>query len=239
VTAEAPILLANIPLSVDPDEVWAFHRHAGQPAAADAGARLAEATRAVSALMRPQVASRTRAVERVEPDALWLRDGACLRIPGIARHWGAVETVTAAVVTVGAAVEAPGDAWREVAASAAVECLAEWWNDHLCQRAVAAGRRATNRISPGLAGWELHDQAALLSGLPLAALGVELRPDGTLTPRKSISLLVGAGPSPRVDHYFTQCRRCWALACPARRAPQTATVSAAGMGGTPWTTTCS
>ena len=238
-TAETPVLLETIPLHIDPDEVWAFHRHAGRPAVADAAARLDEATRLVTRSMRPRAAWRTRAVAQVDPDALRLRDGARLEIPGIARHWGAVQAVAAAVVTVGAAVGAPGDAWRDAAASAAVECLAEWLNDHLCQGAVAAGRRATNRISPGLAGWDLRDQAALLSGLPLAALGVELRSDGTLTPSKSISLLVGLGPSPRVDHYFVQCRRCWAPACPARRAPQTATVSTAGMGGTPWTTTCS
>jgi hypothetical protein len=238
-TAETPVLLETIPLRIDPDEVWAFHRHAGRPAAADAAARLDEATGLVTRSMRPRATWRVRAVERVEPDALWLRDGARLEIPGIAGHWGAVEAVAAAVVTIGAAVELAGDEWRDIAASAAVECLAEWVNDHLCQSAVANGRRATNRISPGLAGWDLCDQGALLAGLPLAALGIALHPDGTLSPSKSISLLVGLGPSPRVDHYFTQCRRCWASACPARRAARTASVSATETGGTPWTTTCS
>ena len=33
-----------------------------------------------------------------------------------------------------------------------------------------------------------------------------------------ISLMVGIGPEARVDHYFTQCRRCWMRDCGYRRA---------------------
>jgi hypothetical protein len=40
-----------------------------------------------------------------------------------------------------------------------------------------------------------------------------------MTPEKSISLLVGAGPEARVDHYFSQCARCWMADCQYRRAP--------------------
>jgi hypothetical protein len=44
-----------------------------------------------------------------------------------------------------------------------------------------------------------------------------------MTPGKSISWLVGIGPAARVDHYFTQCRRCWMRDCAYRRAPAAAT----------------
>ena len=40
-----------------------------------------------------------------------------------------------------------------------------------------------------------------------------------MTPVKSITFLVGIGPEARVDHYFTQCRRCWMRDCAYRRAP--------------------
>ena len=42
-----------------------------------------------------------------------------------------------------------------------------------------------------------------------------------MTPGKSISFLVGVGPDARVDHYFTQCRRCWmrGLRLPPRLPP--------------------
>jgi len=41
---------------------------------------------------------------------------------------------------------------------------------------------------------------------------------------KSISLLVGAGVRARVDHYFSQCARCWMRDCAYRRAPARRTV---------------
>src|SRR5262249_44909195 len=121
-----------------------------------------------------------------------------------------------------------GAALLDSAASAAVECLAEWLNDYLCDRAVAAGRRATNRISPGVAGWAFADHARLLALLPGSAIDAALGADGGLTPAKPISLLVGTGPAARVDHYFVQCRRCWVDRCPARRAPAATTVATMG-----------
>jgi hypothetical protein len=45
-----------------------------------------------------------------------------------------------------------------------------------------------------------------------------------MTPVKTISFLVGVGPEARVDHYFTQCRRCWMADCAFRRAPAPLTV---------------
>jgi hypothetical protein len=45
-----------------------------------------------------------------------------------------------------------------------------------------------------------------------------------MTPGKSISLLAGAGRAARVDHYFSQCARCWMPACAYRRTPARRTV---------------
>jgi len=45
-----------------------------------------------------------------------------------------------------------------------------------------------------------------------------------MTPGKSISLLAGAGPEARVDHYFSQCARCWMRDCAYRRTPAMMTV---------------
>ncbi len=45
-----------------------------------------------------------------------------------------------------------------------------------------------------------------------------------MPPAKRITFLVGVGSEARVDHYFTQCRRCWMRDCAYRRAPAAATV---------------
>ena len=71
----------------------------------------------------------------------------------------------------------------------------------------------------------LFDSAT--SGVPCRSggpIGVTLNASSVMTPGKSISFLVGVGPEARVDHYFTQCRRCWMRDCAYRRAPATATV---------------
>ncbi len=190
--------------------------------------------------MRPRLAYRTLAVEGRGVDRLTLAGGAAFLIPGIDGHWGPVDAVTVALVTIGSepealvrAATARGDASAatllDSAASAAVECLAEWLNDHLCQQGVPAGVRVTNRISPGVAGWLLAEQANLLAELPAAAIGVALDAEQGLVPAKTISLLVGHGRAARVDHYFPQCRRCWAERCPARRVPAVVTVDGGGL----------
>jgi hypothetical protein len=103
--------------------------------------------------------------------------------------------------------------------SGAVESLAEYVNDVLCQEGLAHGLRVTNRISPGYGHWDVVEQAALFRLCPPAAIGITLNEACFMTPGKSISFLVGAGPQARVDDYFSQCARCWMSACAYRRAP--------------------
>jgi hypothetical protein len=190
--------------------------------------RLEAARQVVAGLARPTLAYRVVAVTAAGPDHLDLAGDRRLHIPAIGPHWGAVEAVAAVVATIGDAAEAAGRARRaagdaagasdlDTAASAAVECLAEWANDELCRRGVAAGLRVTNRISPGLAGWDVGEQDVLLELAGAAALDIRRAADGALVPAKTISFLAGMGRNARVDHYFVQCRRCWVEGCSWRR----------------------
>ncbi len=162
-------------------------------------------------------------------------DATALTIPDLVRHWGTVEWVAAAIVTIGDALERRvAELWeaRELplalmldsVGSGAVESLAEYVNDQLCQEGVARGLPVTNRISPGYGAWDVSDQRLLFRLCPGAPIGVTLNEACFMTPEKSISLLVGAGPQARVDHYFSQCARCWMAACAYRRAPARRTV---------------
>ena len=108
--------------------------------------------------------------------------------------------------------------------SAAVESLAEHVNDLLCQAAIAEEIRVTNRISPGYAGWDTAQQRELFRLCPGTSIGVALNEACFMMPVKTISFLVGIGPEASVDHYFTQCRRCWMADCAFRRAPAARTV---------------
>lgn len=231
-----PVVLRDVPLLIDADEMRAFHGYRAlrleRPDAFKA--RLDAARETMAAVIHPRLVCRVVGVAERGPHHLTLAEGSRLDIPHVGAHWGPVEAVAAAFATVGVEAERLIAARREVgdadgadcldsAASAAVECLAEWANDRLCQLGVAAGLRVTNRISPGLAGWVLAEQAVLRRLCPPEAIGVAIDADGALRPAKSLSFLVGVGAA-RVDHYFVQCRRCWAEGCPARRMPAAARI---------------
>jgi hypothetical protein len=185
-------------------------------------------------LMEPRVVYRAVPVTGQGPDRIDA-GGECLQIPDIERLWGQLEHVGAGICTVGAAIERrvrrlwderelPLAVMLDSVGSAAAESLAEYANDLLCQAAIPAGVKVTNRISPGYAGWDTAEQAALFGLCPGRPIGVSLNESSVMTPGKSISFLVGVGPDARVDHYFTQCRRCWMRDCAYRRAPAIATV---------------
>jgi cobalamin-dependent methionine synthase I len=168
---------------------------------------------------------------------LLVAGGERLAIPQIGRLWGPIEAVGAGICTVGDAIETrvrdlfearefPLAVMLDSVGSAAAESLAEYANDLLCQVAIPAQLRVTNRISPGYAGWDTAEQARLFRLCPGAGIGVSLNAACFMTPAKSISWLVGVGREARVDHYFTQCRRCWMRDCAYRRAPAAVTVRA-------------
>jgi hypothetical protein len=236
VRSSSPALLKDVPLRVDRDEVLRFQGYKKGIDIPDAAvlALFDEALALGESLMEPRVVYQASSVTRQGP-ALIEAGGERLTIPEVGRLWGTLEAVGAGVCTVGSAIE---DRVRELwdrrelplavmldsVGSAAVESLAEYANDLLCQAAIAAGTKVTNRISPGYAGWDTAEQAALFHLCPGDPIGVTLNDSCVMTPGKSISFLVGVGPEARVDHYFTQCRRCWMPDCAYRRAPAAATV---------------
>ena len=231
-----PAVLKDVPLRVDRDEVLRFQGYKKDVDVPDAAVLglFDEALALGESLMEPRVVYRAAPVSGQGPDLIEA-GGERLTIPEIGRLWGTLEAVGAGVCTVGSAIE---DRVRELwdtrelplavmldsVGSAAVESLAEYANDLLCQAAIAAGTKVTNRISPGYAGWDTAEQAALFHLCPGDPIGVALNDSCVMTPGKSISFLVGVGPEARVDHYFTQCRRCWMADCAYRRAPAAATV---------------
>lgn len=240
VLSPAAAVLEALPVAIDRDEVLRFqgYRKAIDVPDAQVLAILEEALAMGRALMAPRLVYRAAAVTGGAPDRIDA-GGERLHIPQIGRLWGAVEAVGAGICTVGDAIEHrvrelfdarefPLAVMLDSVGSAAVESLAEYANDLLCQEGLAAGTRVSNRISPGYAGWDTAEQAALFRLCPGDPIGVTLNEACFMTPGKSISWLVGIGPGVRVDHYFTQCRRCWMRDCAYRRAPVAATVGQPG-----------
>ncbi|HYE90788.1 MAG TPA: vitamin B12 dependent-methionine synthase activation domain-containing protein [Terriglobales bacterium] len=232
---DAARVLDDIPLAIDPDEVLRFQGYkAGVDVpSADVRALFDEALALGRTLMRPRAVLRTYPVTR-DGDRLQA-DGVTLTIPQIAQRWGAIEELTAGVCTIGHALERhAADLWeaRELplammldsVGSGAVESLAEYVNDQLCGEGIARGVKVTNRVSPGYGGWDVAEQSQLWRLCPGDPIGVTLNESCFMTPTKTITILVGAGPDARVDDYFSQCARCWMRDCAYRRAPSVRTV---------------
>ncbi len=228
--------LADIALEIDPDEVLRFqgYKKGVDVPGGDVLALFDDALALGRQLLAPRAVVRWLRVTCQTPDQLQIGD-VILDIPDIASQWGTVDHVAAAVCTVGDELEQRvAELWdaRELplavmldsVGSGAVESLAEYVNDVLCQEALVAGVNATNRISPGYGRWDVAGQQALFHLCPPDSIGVTVNDASFMTPVKSISLLVGSGPAARVDHYFAQCARCWMRDCAYRRAPARRTV---------------
>jgi hypothetical protein len=228
-------VLADLPLAIDPAEVLRFqgYKQGRDVPTPDVRVLFEEALAEGRRLMAPRVVARWAPVIRQDADAL-LVEGEPLAIPRIGERWGRVEQVAVAVCTIGEALEERVRVlWeaRELAlasmldsvGSGAVESLAEYVNDQLCQQGLPS-LRVTNRISPGYGDWDVAEQRGVFRLCPGDAIGVRLNEACVMTPGKSISLMVGAGPEARVDHYFSQCARCWMRDCAYRRVPMRATV---------------
>jgi len=230
-----PVVLEAVPLRIEPDEVLRFQGYKkGVVASDEVLALFDDAMARGQQLMAPRVVYRSTPVVGQSADLIET-GGERLRIPEIGRLWGPLTAVGAGICTVGLAIEEsvrslfdqrefPLAVMLDSVGSAAVESLAEYANDLLCQLALGDGLRVTNRISPGYAGWATAEQEALFRLCPGAPIDVTLNTACFMSPVKSITFLVGIGPEARVDHYFSQCRRCWMRDCAYRRAPAASTV---------------
>lgn len=235
------VVLSEIPLQIERDEVLRFqgYKKGSDVPSADVVALFESALALGEQLIAPRAVYRAVSVARLGRNEIRLADDTMLHIPEIQRMWGSLVAVGVAICTVGDSVEArvrelfdarefPLAVMLDSVGSAAAECLAEYVNDLLCQVAIPEGLKVTNRVSPGYAGWDVAEQPLLFrlcSGDPVR---VKLNDFCVMTPAKSVSFLVGIGPGARVDHYFTQCRRCWMKDCVYRRVPAERTVHREG-----------
>jgi hypothetical protein len=226
-----PVVFQDLPLAINRDEVLRFqgYKTPDDVPTANVIALFEQARELAIPLLRPRVAYRAVPARVRGRDEIGAGDES-FRIPEIGRLWGALTHAGVGLCTVGAALEArvgelfdarefPLAVMLDSIGSAATEHLAESANDQLCQLAIPLGLRVTNRISPGYAGWDVADQRGVFRLCPGDQVGIRLNEACVMTPGKSLSFMVGIGPYARVDHYFTQCRRCWMRECAYRRAP--------------------
>jgi len=102
--------------------------------------------------------------------------------------------------------------------SSAVESLADIVQEDVEELARANGLYSSRRFSPGYCDWQIDQQEVLFSALDGCQAGVQLGEGCLMTPRKSVSGLIGMGRSPEMVKDYNPCLTCPRLDCCGRRA---------------------
>jgi hypothetical protein len=103
----------------------------------------------------------------------------------------------------------------DLLASALVDSLAEQVQEHIRRMAAQKGWKITNRYSPGYCAWNVSEQQKLFGLFPENRCGITLTGSSLMNPVKSVSALIGIGPSVKYQHYT--CEICSMKDCAFRK----------------------
>ena len=104
----------------------------------------------------------------------------------------------------------------DAAASVAAESAAQNVCNHL-KKGLHDDEKLTLRYSPGYCDWPLREQKKIFAFLPNDTIGVNLSKNLFMSPRKSVSGIVGICPSNLPEFSENPCLVCTKYDCPYRR----------------------
>jgi cobalamin-dependent methionine synthase I len=104
----------------------------------------------------------------------------------------------------------------DAAASVAAECAADRLTERVRDQ-LGGDEGLTMRYSPGYCDWPLEEQRILFDLLPENPVGVPLSEDCLMSPKKSISGVLGVGPHELVRKWGNACEDCGEHDCLYRR----------------------
>jgi len=101
--------------------------------------------------------------------------------------------------------------------SDAVEKVADFVQDRIKEIAEDQGLVTSQRFSPGYCDWNVGQQRMLFYALTGNTLGIRLTGECLMVPQKSISGIIGIGPSIDDVENYNPCKTCTKQDCPGRR----------------------
>ena len=104
----------------------------------------------------------------------------------------------------------------DVVGSEIVEAAADLMQYELEKAAISAGKKITNRYSPGYCGWDVSEQHKLFQLVPYNYCGIRLTPSALMDPVKSVSGIIGIGEKVKSNPY--SCNLCDLKDCIYRKA---------------------
>jgi len=162
------------------------------------------------ALLKLQTLYRDLDVEVFRHEKLVLKDGSSLSGGLVAEHLGPAERVVLILCTVGEDLEAQASAISnedivyglalDGVGSAAVEALANAACRHFEDEAAVSDLQSSIPISPGMVGWPVDvGQPEIFKILEPEQIDVHLSEYGLMKPRKSLTMVLGFGPTMQTD----------------------------------------
>lgn len=103
----------------------------------------------------------------------------------------------------------------DLLASALVDSVADQVQEQIRHLVAEQGWVISNRYSPGYCSWDVSEQQKLFSLFPENSCNIQLTDSSLMTPIKSISALIGLGPSVRFQDYT--CEICSMKECAYRK----------------------
>ena len=94
------------------------------------------------------------------------------------------------------------------------EAIVEYLHHHIETEVLKSGNKVSNRYSPGYCNWPVSDQQKLFALLKGNDCGITLTDSSLMLPIKSVSGLIGIGPSMKKAAY--KCNACPELKCMMR-----------------------
>jgi hypothetical protein len=94
----------------------------------------------------------------------------------------------------------------DMVGSIVVDAAADRMQSELEKAIIAAGKKITNRYSPGYCGWDVTEQHKLFRLLPDNYCRIRLTGSALMEPEKSVSGIIGIGKNVRYNRY--RCSLC-------------------------------
>lgn len=169
-------------------------------------------------------------VEDVDPPRVVLENGIRITLSGQILSWvlSPCQVATVFVASIGPALEKrvadlldDGEILRgyvlDTIGSAAADAAAAQAREWVRRLASAEGAEITSRCSPGYCDWDITEQKFLFQVMDSTQIGVDLSEGCLMTPRKSVSGLIGLGWGDGERIRLTPCHVCSKKQCPSRR----------------------
>ncbi|MCL0050419.1 hypothetical protein M1N22_00980 [Dehalococcoidia bacterium] len=207
-------------------------RHMGYGADCDPSPRISslidEYAENAHHLIEPSYSYHIRDVELVESPAVFVEGSIVFRSQVIARLLGQCHKVAMFVVTIGDYLEEMvawlarhnnivQSALLDAIGSDAVERVADSVQGKIEKLAHEQGLVTSRRFSPGYCDWDIRQQKVLFRAVNANLAGVHLTDRCLMIPQKSISGIIGLGPSRDSVEKYNPCKTCDKLDCCGRR----------------------